>query len=173
MLTLVRLWILLSCLLVGAGWALSALHQLNRAGYGIVFATAGILLAVWRRKSLRRPPLQPARLFHSFRRRFRRPAAGCFLLLAILALVAGGLYTPLNYDANAYRLPRILHWLAAGQWHWIHTCDLRMNIAACGMEWLSAPLILFTHTDRFLFLINWVSFLMLPGLRSWCRDDEF
>ena len=164
MLTLVRLWILLSCLLVGAGWALSALHQLNRAGYGIVFATAGILLAVWRRKFLRRPPLQPARLFHSFRRRFRRPAAGCFLLLAILALVAGGLYTPLNYDANAYRLPRILHWLAAGQWHWIHTCDLRMNIAACGMEWLSAPLILFTHTDRFLFLINWVSFLMLPGL---------
>ena len=121
MLTLVRLWILLSCLLVGAGWALSALHQLNRAGYGIVFATAGILLAVWRRKFLRRPPLQPARLFHSFRRRFRRPAAGCFLLLAILALVAGGLYTPLNYDANAYRLPRILHWLAAGQWHWIHT----------------------------------------------------
>ena len=39
-----------------------------------------------------------------------------------------------------------------------------MNISACGMEWLSAPLILFSHTDRLLFLINWISYLMLPGL---------
>ncbi|HEU6447999.1 MAG TPA: hypothetical protein VFV23_06145 [Verrucomicrobiae bacterium] len=57
-----------------------------------------------------------------------------------------------------------MHWLWAGQWHWIHTFDSRMNVSACGMEWLSAPLILFTHTDRLLFLINWISYLMLPGL---------
>ena len=60
--------------------------------------------------------------------------------------------------------PGVLHWLGAEQWHWIHTSDTRMNIAGCGFEWLSTPLILFTRTDRFLFLINWISFLLLPGL---------
>ena len=39
-----------------------------------------------------------------------------------------------------------------------------MNVVGSVYEWLAAPIILFTHTDRFLFLINWVSFLMLPGL---------
>ena len=39
-----------------------------------------------------------------------------------------------------------------------------MNIAATGFEWLSAPLLLFTRTNQFLFLINWASYLMLPGL---------
>ena len=88
-----------------------------------------------------------------------------FLLIAALSFLGGCLYPPLNYDANAYRLPRVMHWLWAGQWAWIHVFDARMNIAACGMEWLSAPLILFSHTtDRLLFLINWVSYLMLPGL---------
>jgi hypothetical protein len=57
-----------------------------------------------------------------------------------------------------------MHWLAAGQWHWIHVFDQRMNIAACGMEWLDAPLILFSRTDRLLFLANWIPYLLLPGL---------
>lgn len=39
-----------------------------------------------------------------------------------------------------------------------------MNVADCGYEWLATPLMLFTHSDRLLFLINWVSYLMLPGL---------
>ena len=58
----------------------------------------------------------------------------------------------------------MLHWLAEGQWHWIHTDFPRVNTRACGIEWLSAPLIAFTKTDRWLFLINAVSFLLLPGL---------
>ncbi|HTV76211.1 MAG TPA: hypothetical protein VMD57_04360, partial [Candidatus Baltobacteraceae bacterium] len=87
-----------------------------------------------------------------------------FLLLVLLAFLSAALLPDLNYDTDAYRLPRVLHWLWFGQWHWIHTFDARMNIAACGYEWLTAPLILFTHTDRFLFLINWISYLMLPGL---------
>ena len=78
--------------------------------------------------------------------------------------MSGALLPDLNYDTDAYRLPRIFHWLWFGQWHWIRTFDARMNIAACGFEWLCAPLILFTHIDRFLFLINWISYLMLPGL---------
>jgi hypothetical protein len=163
-LALVRFWILLSALLVSAGWILSALHKLNRAGYGVVFALAAIAFIWWRRKTNWHPRKKSAQLFHQFRRRFKRPAPLLFLLLALLALLSGSLYPALNYDADAYRLPRVFHWLWFEQWHWIHTFDARLNISACGFEWLSAPLILFTRTDRFLFLINWISFLMLPGL---------
>jgi hypothetical protein len=58
----------------------------------------------------------------------------------------------------------VLHWLAEQRWHWIHTDFQRVNTRACGIEWLSAPLMAFTRTDRLLFLINAVSFLLLPGL---------
>jgi hypothetical protein len=164
MLTIVRFWILFSTLLAGAGWILSALHQLNRLGYGVVFALAGSTVVFWQRKTQWRPQKIRARLFQKFRRRFRRAAPVIFLLLAVLAFLSGAFLPDLNYDTNAYRLPRVFHWLWLGQWHWIHTFDARMNIAACGFEWLCAPLILFTHTNRFLFLINWISYLMLPGL---------
>ena len=87
-----------------------------------------------------------------------------FLALVLLSLLAGTLHAPLNGSSTAYRIPRVMHWLAAGQWHWIHTLDVRMNIAGCNFEWLFAPLILLTHSDRFLFLPNWFSFLLLPGL---------
>jgi hypothetical protein len=57
-----------------------------------------------------------------------------------------------------------LHWLAAGQWHWIHTVFTRVNARACGIEWVSAPFIALLKTDRLLFLVNIVSFLFLPAL---------
>ncbi len=164
MLTIARCWILFSTLLVSAGWILSALHRLNRAGYGVVFVLAGIAVFFWRQKTKWRPQKNPAQLFQKFRRRFKRPAPFFFLLLVLLAFLSGSLLPDLNYDSDAYRLPRVFHWLWFEQWHWIHTFDARMNIAACGFEWLCAPLILFTHTDRFLFLINWISYLLLPGL---------
>lgn len=164
MLTIVRLWIVLSTLLVSAGWILSGLHQLNRVGYGVVFALAGSAVLFWQQKTRWRPRKNLGGLSPAFRRRFRRPAPRLFLLLALLAGLSGSLLPDLNYDASAYRLPRACHWLWFEQWHWIHTFDARMNLAGCGFEWLTAPLILFTRTDRFLFLINWVSYLLLPGL---------
>lgn len=161
---MVRFWILLSTLLVGGGWILSALHQLNRAGYVVVLSPLVLVTSLWWKKS--RPlSLENLRRWHcKFLTRFKRRAPQLFLLITALSFLSGCLYPALNCDANAYRLPRVMHWLWAGQWHWIHTFDSRMNIAACGMEWLSAPLILFSHTDRLLFLINWISYLMLPGL---------
>jgi hypothetical protein len=39
-----------------------------------------------------------------------------------------------------------------------------MNISGCGFEWLSVPIVLFTDSFRFIFLINWIAFLFLPGL---------
>ena len=47
---------------------------------------------------------------------------------------------------------------------WIHTIFVRLNARACGMEWVSAPFIALLKTNRLLFLINVVSFLLLPGL---------
>ena len=160
----VQLWILLSVWLVGAGWILSALHQLNRTGYGLMFAMAGIAFICWRHQTKWRPQIKPALLFHKFRRRFIRPAPLGFLILASAAFIGGALYPTVNGDSNSYRIPRVFHWLGAGQWHWIHTGDLRMNIAGCNFEWLSTPLILLTHTGHCMFLINWISYLLLPGL---------
>ena len=37
-------------------------------------------------------------------------------------------------------------------------------MGAGGFEWLTAPLLLFTKSDRGLFLINFLSFLLMPGL---------
>ena len=88
----------------------------------------------------------------------------CFAALAALALLGGLLYPPTTHTAFTYRIPRVLHWLAEGRWHWIHTISPRLNDRACGLEWLSAPLLLFTKSDRTLFLLNFVPFLLLPGL---------
>ncbi len=160
----VRFWILLSALLVAAGWILSAVHQLNRTGYLVVFAFAGIAFVVLKRK-YGTPTRGGLRIFlYKFLQRCLRPAPLLFLVLVVLSLLSGLLYAGLNWDANAYRLPRILHWIGAEQWHWIHAADPRLNVAGCGFEWLAAPLLMFTGTDRFLFLINWTAYLLLPGL---------
>jgi len=164
MVVLVRAWILLSTLLVASGWILSALHELNRGGYLAVFSFAALVTLWYWHQS---PPVdRPAwrREWHKICHRFRRPSPLLFLVLVLMSLAAGLLYCPYNADSNSYRIPRVFHWLGQEQWHWIHTADVRMNTAGTGFEWLSAPLILFTGYDRGIFLINWVSYLLLPGL---------
>jgi hypothetical protein len=160
----VRIWILLSTLLVGSGWILSAFHELNRTGYGIVFALAAIAMILWQRKNQWRPQKTPAQLWRKFLKRFKHAAPLLFLTLVLLSLAAGALYAPSNGSSTQYRIPRVMHWLAAGHWYWLHMYDSRNNIAGCNFEWLFGPVILWTHTDRFLFLFNWLAFLLLPGL---------
>jgi hypothetical protein len=99
-----------------------------------------------------------------FLRRFRRPLPRCFAGLAFLVFLGAVLYPPTNYAALSYHMPRVLHWLAEGRWHWIHTPVNRMNYSGCAFEWLTAPLLLFSRSDRALFLLNFISFLLLPGL---------
>jgi hypothetical protein len=164
MLVVVRVWILLSALLVSAGWILSALHELNRTGYEIIFALAGMTAIYWQRKTKWSARKSLAQACHKFRRRFTRLAPLLFLALALMSLVGGSLYLHVNGDSNAYRIPRVWHWLGNEQWHWIRTVDSRMNVVGCGFEWLCTPLMLFMCTDRLIFLINWISYLMLPGL---------
>lgn len=98
------------------------------------------------------------------RRRFGRWLPAIFLVFAGLILLGGILYAPTNYAGLTYRTPRVLHWLSEEGWFWIHTASPRLNTRAAGFEWLTAPLLLFTRSDRLFFLLNFVPFLLLPGL---------
>jgi hypothetical protein len=97
-------------------------------------------------------------------RRFRRLFPRLFAVLAAVAFFGALLNAPTNFDAYSYRLPRVLHWLAAQRWHWIHSADVRLNVVAPLFDWLSAPFLVFMRTERWIWLINMVSFLFLPGL---------
>jgi hypothetical protein len=136
---------------------------LNRTGYGIAFAAFVIFLWLGH-KELGLVPSGKFFCRKKFLRRFRRPLPLCFAALAVLIFLGGALYAPTNYTGISYRLPRVLQWLAHNQWCWIHTPNYRMNDRACGIEWLTAPLLLFTKSDRALFLLNFIPFLLLPGL---------
>lgn len=159
---MVAIWICLCAFLSCAGWLLSALHLLNRAGYLGLFALAAIVLWGWSKHT--QTQIFPHIRWAVLKRRFRRGFPLAFLLLAGLAILGGALHAPSNYDGLTYRTPRVLHWLAAEQWHWIHAELPRLNVRAAGYEWITTPIIAFMRTDRLLFLISSVSFLMLPGL---------
>ena len=162
-LPLVRIWIWVSVLASIAGWLLSALGQLNRVGYGIflILAAGGLWFG---RYTLSLLP--PGRLFNGRKllARFRRWLPACFLGLMFLVFIGSVCYPPTTHEAMSCRVPRVLHWLSEGRWHWIHTPNIRMNNRPCGLEWLSAPLLLFTRSDRGLFLINFIPLLLMPGL---------
>ena len=160
---IVKLWIWLSALASLAGWSLSAIGQLNRAGYALFFLAAAVIFFAWHRgRQLRAGELTPK--WKSILYRFRRPFPLAFAVLALLVLAGGLIYPPSNYTGLTYRVGRVLQWLDHGQWWWIHTPDYRMNDRACGAEWLYTPALLFTRSDRPLFLINYLPFLLMPGL---------
>jgi hypothetical protein len=160
--TAVKIWIWLSVYASAAGWILSALGWLGPAGYVVL---GGVTLALWfgLNRGNRSGPKIPCWNLRKLRRRFVRPFPLLFALLAGLVLLGGLLYAPSNHTGLSYRIPRVLHWLAAEQWHWIDAPNYRMNNRACGIEWMSAPLLLFFKTDRLLFLLNYIPFLLLPG----------
>jgi len=160
--TAISIWVWFCAYLNCVGWTLSALQQLNATGYAVALLIGFVAFVVWWEQTSGR--IFPHISWRKLKHRFRRPFPLAFLILAAMACLGGVLYAPSNYDALAYRLPRILHWLAAGQWHWIHTIFPRLNTRSCGIEWISAPGIALLGTDRGLFLINIVSFLLLPGL---------
>ncbi|MGA2854922.1 MAG: hypothetical protein ABSE90_12430, partial [Verrucomicrobiota bacterium] len=180
----VRLWLWISAFASLAGWGLSAAGELNRKGYAVAAAAVVIFsLLRWKKHSTfniqHRTSNEDARIgnvgrwmlnvecstfLKKFPRRFRRPLPFCFGALAVLIFIGGAIHAPGNYTGLAYRAGRVLQWLSHGHWFWIDTEDFRMNDRACGIEWLSAPVLLFTHSTRGLFLINFLPFLLLPGL---------
>ena len=159
---LVQFWIWISAFATLMGWALSALRELNRVGYAVAFVAFATFIFVTRKNGGHAglQKFQGKKLF----RRFRRPLPFCYAALAFLIALGGILYLPDNYTGLTYRVPRVLQWLAHGHWFWIHTTNYRMNDRACGIEWLTAPLLLFTKSTRFLFLLNFIPFVLMPGL---------
>src|SRR5580698_9604047 len=160
---LLKIWILLSAWLCAAGWLLSACHALNGIGYlallAVTLVAAALLHKHWLPASGLAWPHWP-----KLWRRFRRPAPFCVLFIALLSLAAGLHNAPQNGDTNAYRIPRVMHWLGQSGWHWIRTEDSRLNIAGVGYEWLYTPLMILTRTDRWAFLPNAICYFLLPGI---------
>ncbi|MFI5335342.1 MAG: hypothetical protein ACHQ5A_01055 [Opitutales bacterium] len=155
------LWVLAGTWVAIWGWGISLAGAFTRAGWAL---GAGLLLpvvvaGVWRGVAAGR-----SAWWRRVVRRLRHPLPAGWLALWVLATTGGALHPPNNIDALAYRLPRVLHWLAGHGWHWIATNDARMNFSACGMEWLMAPWLAVTGSDRMLFLLNALPALLLPGL---------
>jgi hypothetical protein len=168
-----RLWLVVSSWASLTGWCLGLTGHLDKKCYtwALCSLAAFLCFACFKQPfcflsltSLLRPP------FLLWRRGASRPQSFLFwlpmlfVLAALFSLLGGILYNPSNYDALSYRIPRLLHWLNAERWHWITTPNSRQNFSALGFEWLTAPLFVFFKSDRLFFLINWISFLFLPGL---------
>ncbi|HEX5397697.1 MAG TPA: hypothetical protein VFY06_01435 [Verrucomicrobiae bacterium] len=159
----VRLWIWISAFATLAGWGLSVVGQLNRPGYAVAIIIFAVFMFL-RRKDLGFAPTGNCSRRKRILRRFRRPLPLAFAILSALIFLGGAIYPPTHWNAVAYHMPRVLHWLEAGRWNWIHTAVERMNYSGCDFEWLLAPLLLFTRSDRTLFLLNFIPFLLIPGL---------
>jgi hypothetical protein len=159
----VKIWIWVSVLASLAGWVLSMAGQLNRVGYVVVGLAAAFVFHEAHARGQLNFCQRPWR-WQRVRRRYSRAFPFMFAVLALLVLLGGVLYPPSNHTGLSYRIPRVLHWLETEEWSWIFTPNHRMNTRACGIEWLSAPLLLFTKSDRGLFLLNFFPFLLTPGL---------
>src|SRR3954469_11332538 len=166
-LSAVKLWLWLSALASLAGWVLSALGQLNVRGYA-AFAVLSVVILWFARKSGNQASVSNSHVSSVLgcvrRARFRRALPLSFVIFSALIFIGGVLYAPNNHTALTYRIPRVLKWLFENGWYWVHTPNPRINDRACGIEWLSAPLLLLTRSDRALFLLNFIPFLLLPGL---------
>jgi hypothetical protein len=166
----VKGWILVSTWASLAGWSLSLGGHFNETSYSwsLVFLAFALALLCGKTNFLRpKAFIYPICFFKRLRESPFNPCSWLpllFVFVAFLALAGGVLYPPSNYDALSYRLPRILHWLDTGHWHWIDTPNTRQNYSAPGFEWLMAPLLVFFKTDRLFFFINWIAFLLMPSL---------
>ncbi|MDR1190733.1 MAG: hypothetical protein LBK60_03585 [Verrucomicrobiales bacterium] len=154
-------WILLSVCATVSGWTLSAIGCLNRGSYLIVFALMVIFLTT-KGKSLLLADTHNHCRWRA--KRFRCGLPLLWLALTVLIFIGGALYSPSNFDYLSYRLPRVLNWLWEEKWFWISTANPRLNYSGTGSEWLISPLFAFTNSDRLFFLINFLPWLLLPGL---------
>lgn len=148
-----------------SGWLLSLAGAVNRVGYSLAF----LPLLFWgirsRRGALAALLCRISRHTLRFaRHRIRQPLPAIFAITALASAIGGILYAPNNYDFLSYRFARLLHWWNAGQWHWIHSANSRLNFSGTGMEWAMMPSLVLTQSSRLFFLLNFISYLLMPGL---------
>lgn len=156
------LWVCACAYLNVVGWVLSVFHELNAAGYGVALLLGLAATWIWRREVFGNGRLLPR--WASLRRRLRKPFPAIYFFVAALVILGGVLYAPNNYDALTYRLPRMLNWLANGQWFWIPAVNERLNCSDPAWEWTAMPLLALTHSDRAFFLVDLSGYLLMPGL---------
>ena len=155
------LWLYFSVWCVLLGWTLSVIGQLNLYGYlagFVVFLVSLYLTPVFRRE------IKIAKEIGRIYRRLRHPLVASYYFLVILIFISAIFYRPDQVDGLSYRIPRIMQWIMAGKWHWINSYDPRLNNHAFNFEWLAVPILLISKSDRLLFLINFIPYLLLPGL---------
>jgi len=158
-LRLAGVWLIWSTWASATGWALSAVGQLHGGGYLLALPFLIVPSVMWWRHSsaggwIR---LKPFKLRG-------RALQWVYIGIALMSLAAALIYIPWSFDAVTYRLPRVLYWLEERQWYWIGTIDGRLDYSSCGLEWQMIPVMLLTQTDRCLFLLSYLPFLLLPGL---------
>ena len=159
-----KLWVLISAWLTCTGWGLSLIKQLNAVGYVVSLILFTGIYALRVRSCSTSVRWITRGLDVRLKKRFRKPLPLIYMVCLLAAILGGSLNAPTNYDALSYRVPRVLHWWASGGWHWIGGINERMDFSATGFEWLMAPTLILFKTDRFLFLINVISYALLPGL---------
>lgn len=155
-------WVMLAAACNIAGWLLSLVGGVTPLGLALGIPIAWLALAALCRPGILPFPSKRAvlRFFHTRGGMLRWG----FVAVAVFSILGGLLHAPNNFDAMNYRLPKVLAWLMAGEWHWLPANNNSLNTRASGMEWVMAPLLAWTGGDRTLFLLNQLSFLLMPGL---------
>lgn len=145
------------------GWLLSALGILNVYGY-LCLGLPAILLVIFLTRRADAP--KTVSLFHRVVRWWKGRRVLPLIFLFVFALIVAGslLHVPNNYDALAYRIPRVLHWTRHHHWYWINTPFGQLNYTLPNYAWLTVPLFLTTGGFAMDVVINWVAFLFLPPL---------
>jgi hypothetical protein len=156
-------WLLWSAWCSVTGWSLSAVNQLS--GWGHLALLPFLLASIWFWLKATASTRNDFSHIAKWRRRLCQPLPLIYLTVAGLSLVAGAINAnPWSFDAVTYRLPRVLYWWSEHHWYWIGTLDHRLDYSATGFEWQMLPLIELTHSDRFIFLLNWIPLLLMPWL---------
>ncbi len=156
-------WLLWSAWCSLCGWGLSAANQLSGRGHLVLLPV--LLAAVWFWLKATASSRNDLSSFAKWRRRLCRPLPLIYLAIAGLSLLAALVnFPPWSIDAVGYRLPRLLYWWSEHHWYWIGTLDPRLDFSSTGFEWQMLPVIELTHSLRFLFLLNWIPFLLVPWL---------
>jgi hypothetical protein len=161
---LLSLGIRLAALAVVLGWLLSAFGLLELRGYLLAGIPAAIAVVVLSSKGRSLP-----RDIFKFRRALvwwkrKRPLPLLYLLSFALVVLGSVWHEPNNFDGLSYRAAKVLFWLKAHHWHWIHSNYSPINHTLPNYEWLTVPFFLATRGFHSTVIINWIAFLLIPPL---------
>jgi|GEM_PF-5241301 len=151
-----------------SGWVLSLLGQLGRGGYVTAFILFLALVLYLHRNwkiRLRLGRVQSGEPFR-WRRRltWKRIPQLLFWSICALSLLGAIFNTPWGYDSYSYRVARIVRWLQEGQYHWTGAADQRIDVCSLASDWQLLSILAITGSDRLLFLVNFVPYIIFPGM---------